>query len=347
MNNKLNVMILLCCLGLNACGSDGTVITSDGSSNGGNNNENGGNQGGSSGGSCENDKPCNDNLVFTEITIKPLNFSSNAVDGSTLQTYVAQKFVATGTHYDTQGQFDITHIVKWEVEDNSIISFTDLGVALPHQVGQTNIFATLPGVKSNEFSYKVTDSLVCGHEVGQSISTEVGGGVNDLLNPSLNDGACLDLHVPSTTINSDKVFISSPSIAFLNKIDYDTNKYFEEKGNKFALFNEEKNMNGNASDFCRHLSKIKFAGYSWELIRNRDLEFLKAFAEDKNLMSEVKWATDKEYFIQIDAENNAVFDFETNKVISPDVNVAPGDYPSNLNANRKIYVTCMGEKTPL
>jgi hypothetical protein len=211
----------------------------------------------------------------------------------TANIYLPIQYTAIGK-YDDASQSDITSQVNWIAVTPSIASFDTEGMATPKNIGTTPVTANLDGITSAEVILNVVPSMVCGHQIGQLLSTTPDGGINDTDKASAI-GNCLKIREIIDPVNNRlKWFSSSPSSNVMLNLGYtlndtnsnsgdtyasmhmETDDIYGPSGGVFARFRQDGDgvilpevgndelvgVNGQYDRWCQKLASLKFAGRS-------------------------------------------------------------------------------------
>lgn len=198
-----------------------------------------------------------------------------------VDTYYEYEYKAIGLYGDGTSSM-LEGPLEWHMDVEGVVSIDSEGKVTPISKGTTQVTVSYQGITSNVSTLSITDSMLCGHTIGQSMESAYND--SDDTNAS---GNCLKIAVGP----EDKLFTSSPSVSLLTTLGYvkgtgssgvdktyaDT---FVETGAKgpageFARFDQLANSDekgGQLERWCNTLSEIKFAGKSeWRRAKENEL----------------------------------------------------------------------------
>ncbi len=228
------------------------------------------------------------------------------------ESYIPVQYSAVGKYSDGT-ESDITDEVDWVALYEDVASLDSKGVAMPHTAGTTSLVATHDGITSNEAVLNVVPTMVCGHELGSPLSTEVGGGINDTSRTN-GAGPCLKVRKVIGADGGEKLFTSSPSLELMERLGYTRHNSSTNSGDTYAQTyyeaanaapegefvrfrqdgegvafpgnaeGETPGVGGQADRWCKKLGEIDFAGYvNWRLVTVAEVEELYDFENDRGL----------------------------------------------------------------
>lgn len=175
-----------------------------------------------------------------------------------------QRLKAVG-RYTNGDERDVSDIATWHSSDETVLIVNEEGVVTPMSYGSAFVFATLSGLQSEDVVLEVIGSFVCG----------------DLSNTSPIDPDEICLHL---SVSDDEFLLSSPPTrAVMEYLGFTQssgnynpvrtfNRYIEEDGVEFALFDQLKPVDENGETFdeggqfwhwCGLLDEFKFMGRDW------------------------------------------------------------------------------------
>lgn len=295
-------------------------------------------------------------VVTTDSILLSVEIDSSSVLPLYLTTPIAVKAILSdGTVHDVTND-SLISLPNYDGTDDRIITFTNENTIRGLKYGKAPIVATYKGHKAD--TYITVTSGICGHELGENIGTQDGGGINDTKD-NAKGNACIKV-AEGTYDNKTYYFTAPPSKEFVEStglfiVDNSSNNsgnsvgsYYapgEHPDDKFANFRADglgvnyPTFKDSQSDrWCQNLKRVAFAGKTdWRTPSQDELEGLIA---GQNMGEIFNWASGHNWTASTCSSTNGFW-----AVNNRGSNPVKSCYVSTSRAQR-AYSSCVSEQTP-